>query len=187
MQLLIIRHGEPDISREEFHRDPPLTELGLRQAEATAKYLREEHLDAVYISPQRRAQQTAVPLLASRSVHTTTDERLAEFDYELGSYLAPGDLQNVSRAEALARLSELQGPEFRGRVMAAFDDIISANPSRTVAVVCHGGVTNVLVGSVLDAAQPVSPHHASVTRVMASSAGVRSMHTFNEHHWVPRT
>ena len=57
MQLLIIRHGEPDLTGEDLS-DPPLTDLGERQAVATANFLVGTTLNAVYVSPQRRAQQT---------------------------------------------------------------------------------------------------------------------------------
>lgn len=74
MELLIIRHGEPDLSGDDLS-DPPLTDLGQRQAVATAHHLSTTALDAVYISPQRRAQQTSVPLLDGRNIDAVTDER----------------------------------------------------------------------------------------------------------------
>ena len=57
MDLILIRHGEPDIEHHEVG-DPPLTQLGHRQSHATASFLASTHLDAVYVSPQQRAQQT---------------------------------------------------------------------------------------------------------------------------------
>jgi len=51
MQLVITRHGEPDLTGEDLS-DPPLTNLGERQAAATAGFLADTALDAVYVSPQ---------------------------------------------------------------------------------------------------------------------------------------
>ena len=183
MELIIIRHGEPDLTGDDLS-DPPLTELGHRQAQATADFLAPLALQAVYISPQRRAQQTSVPLLAERDVPTTTDERIAEFDYELGSYLAPATFHGMSRDEAIELLDEYQGPHFQNRVLAGFGDIIANHPGETVAVVCHGGVINAVVRDVLESRQPLAPHHASVTRIVASRSGIRSLSTFNEHSWL---
>ena len=183
MELILIRHGEPDLSLDDLS-DPPLTKLGHKQAAATAEFLSHTHLHAVYLSPQRRAQQTAAPLLENRTVGPVTDERLAEFDYDLGSYVSPSRFKDMSRDEALAVLEEMQGPEFHERVRAGFSDIIEANPARTVAVVCHGGVINAVIRDVLKATQPVAPMHASITRVVASRSGVRSLLSFNEHHWL---
>lgn len=185
MDLFIIRHGEPDLTGD--LTDPPLTELGRRQADATAEFLREQHFDALYVSPQRRAQQTAEPLAAGRGLDPITDERIAEFDYELGSYVNPADFQKMTRDEAIALLDQYQGEAFRHRVLDAISHIIEHHSGQTVAVVCHGGVINAVVKDVLDSRHPLAPHHASLTRVAASRSGVRSLTTFNEHHWVPKS
>ena len=183
MELILIRHGEPDLTGPDL-TDPPLTERGHRQARATAEFLSHTHFHAVYVSPQRRAQQTSVPLLAPRTVETVIDPRIAEFDYELGGYFAPSRFADLSRDEALAQLEAAQGPEFHDRVRAALDDMIVSNPARTIAAVCHGGVINSIIREVLDANQSVAPMHASVTRIAASRSGVRSVVSFNEHHWL---
>ena len=45
MQLILIRHGEPDLSAGSV--DPPLSERGVRQAEETAARLSHEAIDAL--------------------------------------------------------------------------------------------------------------------------------------------
>ena len=62
MRLIIIRHGESVWNREGRYQgqmDAPLSELGLRQAEALAERLRNEPLDAIFTSPLQRAARTA--------------------------------------------------------------------------------------------------------------------------------
>lgn len=183
MELLIIRHGEPDLSGDDLS-DPPLTDLGQRQAVATAHHLSTTALDAVYISPQRRAQQTSVPLLDGRNIDAVTDERIAEFDYEIGSYVSPATFHGMTRDEAIALLDQYQGPAFQRRVLSGFREIVQRHPGKTVAVVCHGGVINAVVKDVIDSQHPLAPNHASISRVAASRSGVRSLTTFNEHHWL---
>lgn len=183
MELYIIRHGEPDVTVDDLS-DPPLTELGHRQAAATADLLASTRFDAVYVSPQQRAQQTAQPLVADRGLEARTEMRIAEFDYEIGKYVTRDDFEGMTSADAFAKLKEYQGPQFQARVRAGFDDIIANHPGETIAAVCHGGVVNVMVRSVLGAAESVGPHHASVTRITASRSGIRSLTTFNEHHWL---
>jgi len=64
MELVLIRHGEPEWVREGLNVvDPPLTERGRLQAERVAHTLRNEHFDEVIVSPLLRARQTAAPLL----------------------------------------------------------------------------------------------------------------------------
>lgn len=183
MELILIRHAEPDLTGDDL-TDPPLTERGHRQAAATAAFLSHTHLHAIYVSPQTRAQQTLVPLLGERRLVPVTDERIAEFDYNKGGYFSPARFQGVSREQALAELEEAQGDDFHDRVSEALATMIDANPGRTVAAVCHGGVINSIVREVLEARQPIAPMHASVTRVVASRSGVRSLLSFNEHHWL---
>lgn len=62
MRLILVRHGESEwnrIGRYQGQQDAPLSELGLRQAEALAHRLQNEQLDAIYTSPLQRARRTA--------------------------------------------------------------------------------------------------------------------------------
>lgn len=62
MRLILVRHGESEwnrIGRYQGQMDAPLSELGLRQAEALAERLRREQIDAIYTSPLQRARRTA--------------------------------------------------------------------------------------------------------------------------------
>lgn len=62
MRLIIIRHGESEwnrVGRYQGQQDAPLSELGLRQAEALASRLRNEPINAIYTSPLQRAAKTA--------------------------------------------------------------------------------------------------------------------------------
>ena len=65
-RLCIVRHGETAWNAE--HRvqgqlDVPLNGIGLRQAEAVGRALKDERFDAVYSSDLTRARQTAAPIL----------------------------------------------------------------------------------------------------------------------------
>jgi len=55
--LYLIRHAEPEFSATQT--DPPLTKLGVRQAEVTRDFLAVRPVDCCYASPTRRAMQTA--------------------------------------------------------------------------------------------------------------------------------
>jgi broad specificity phosphatase PhoE len=66
MRLLLIRHGQ---TIDNVHGDigtlvpgPPLTELGVDQAEAVVGALSNETIDAIYVSTMLRTQMTAAPL-----------------------------------------------------------------------------------------------------------------------------
>jgi probable phosphoglycerate mutase len=64
-KLFLIRHGQSAGNAEgRFggHGPTPLSELGKKQAEITAKALAKEHISAIYSSDLERALQTARPL-----------------------------------------------------------------------------------------------------------------------------
>lgn len=64
-KLYLIRHGQSDGNAEgRFggHGPTPLSDLGRKQAEATAKLLKKEGVNAIYSSDLHRALQTAEPL-----------------------------------------------------------------------------------------------------------------------------
>ncbi len=64
VELVIIRHAQPEWVKDGLSVDnPPLTDLGFRQAEAVAKAIADEHFDEILVSPLLRTQQTAAPIL----------------------------------------------------------------------------------------------------------------------------
>ena len=59
---LLVRHGETQETtgrRYPSTRDLPLNDRGRAQADALARALQEVTLDAIIVSPSRRAQETA--------------------------------------------------------------------------------------------------------------------------------
>lgn len=63
MEIVVVRHGEPDWEPGgRAMDDPELTPLGHEQAARVAETLGEEHFDGFYVSPLRRARETAAPI-----------------------------------------------------------------------------------------------------------------------------
>jgi probable phosphoglycerate mutase len=68
MRMIIVRHGESEwnrIHRYQGQLDAPLSELGLRQAEALAARLESEPIKHVYSSRLQRAARTAQIIVAN--------------------------------------------------------------------------------------------------------------------------
>ena len=64
MEIVIVRHAEPEWVKDGFSVDnPPLTKRGHDQAALVADALAPEHFDEIFVSPLIRTQQTALPLL----------------------------------------------------------------------------------------------------------------------------
>ena len=79
MELVLVRHAEPEWVREGLTiDDPPLTERGFEQAERLATRLAEERFDEVLVSPLLRARQTAAPLLRRLGLPLRTEPWMHE-------------------------------------------------------------------------------------------------------------
>lgn len=191
MDLLLIRHAEPvRIVDAEGPADPPLRDRGRLQAEKLASWLATEGLDAIVSSPMRRALETAAPVAAVHGLEVLVDTELAEFDREATSYIPYEELKATQDPRFLAMRDgnlddyEIDPAEFQAGVVTAIERVIAANPSRTVAVVCHGGVINAYTAAVagIERVMWFEIDYTSITRVQASSraGGVRSIKTLNE-------
>lgn len=159
-RLLLIRHAQPseDSSRERCYGrlDVELADEGRRKAAELARALRDVRLDAVYVSPRRRALDTARPLAETRGLVPLVDARLAELDF--------GELEGRTYDEIAATRPELyrrwmEAPTtvqfpggdsyatLRTRVLAAVADIRAM--VETAAVVTHGGVVRAILAHCL--------------------------------------
>lgn len=104
-RLVLLRHGQTAWSVSGQHTgrtDLPLTEVGIEQAKEAGVRLREEFpqgfgADCVFVSPLRRAQQTAQN--AGYSTYTVCDD-IAEWDYGAAEGRTRGDVAALSGVEA---------------------------------------------------------------------------------------
>ena len=188
MELIIIRHALPESDkRDDSPADPPLSPLGLRQAEATADLLATESVDHVVTSTMQRAIQTGRPLADRLGLTPERLEGLKESDYRRSSYTPVEEMDadhEVIREFLDDPLSMFaDGYEaFRDRITAALDAVVAGNRGRTVAVFCHAMVVGVYLQTLLGLNDPfaVMADYCGITRVAASSTGIRSVRSFNE-------
>ena len=145
MELLLVRHALP-VRREltEGIADPELAPDGHVQAAKMAAYLATEQIAAVYVSPLRRAQETAAPLVKLLGISPTIDDDISEFDRNSSEYVPVEELRgtNDPRWLRMMRGEWEEGHddpgEFRKRVIAAFERMIAAHSGQRVVAVCHG-------------------------------------------------
>lgn len=189
VQLLVIRHGLPNrVELAEGRADPHLSEEGIRQAQALAKYLATEEIHAVYASHLTRAIQTAEPLAEALGLDIGIEHDVAEFDRDASSYIPFEEIdRNSAEFQAIVTgdYTAIGGPDpahFRQKIVDAFERMIAAHPSQNIAVVCHAGVINAYFAHVLgiDKAIFFGPTYTSINRVLANSKGLRGVHSLNE-------
>lgn len=190
LEVIMVRHGRPlaeDSRRPAGALDPPLSDLGRRQAETAARALRGDGVEMVYSSDLARASETALIIGAALDVpvrmmaglreiplhRESDDEANAPAGQDAAAFVADG------RWEAV--LQPGLDPAFRGRVRRALGEITAGRATGAVAVVCHSGVINAQLADVLrlDRDYFVRPAHASITRVRLSS-GRWTLQSVNE-------
>ena len=155
-ELLLVRHGasEPIRPGERFpivdgHGDPALAPEGHEQAEAVARRLAVEKIDAVYTSGLRRTVQTAAPLAARLGLEPVVspglrEVRLGEWEGGLFRQKVHENGPVAQRMWAEERWDVIPGAEtneaLAARVTASLDEIVTAHAGGRVAVFVHGGV-----------------------------------------------
>jgi probable phosphoglycerate mutase len=155
-RLVVIRHGETAwnaAGRLQGHQDIALNPLGRAQAAALAGALAGEGLAAVVSSDLQRAWQTAAALAGPLGLPLLAEPGLRERCF--------GSLEGLTHAEiearwpAQARGVRERDPGFtpdggesllqlQARCLATVDRVAAAFAGRSVALVCHGGVLDIL-------------------------------------------
>lgn len=185
MELIVIRHGRPErLEGVEGGADPDLTEIGHQQASAMAEWLAGQRLDAIYASPMARARQTSQPLESGFGMSAVVEERVREFDHKESSYIPMEEL----RADKAAWKAYVESEEnstrdaFGATVMDGIEEIVARHKGQRVAVVCHGGVINIVAARVLGLPDRMffNPDYTSVNRFMFASSGERSIVSLND-------
>lgn len=184
VELLLIRHALPvridECGPDAGPADPELAPRGREQAAALAAWLADERVDAIWSSPMRRARETAAPVGALLDLPVAVDDGLAEYDRHALSYIP---IEELKAAGDPRWFEQPERPEdFVRTVVEAVERIVAAHPSQRVAVVCHGGVVNAYAGHVLGIDDPLFflPAYTSISRVLASASGPRSIRSLNE-------
>jgi 2,3-bisphosphoglycerate-dependent phosphoglycerate mutase len=198
--LTFVRHGKQEMPTGSFTpalwADPPLSELGRRQAAAVAAALAAEPVDAVLSSHLVRAAETAREVAVPHGLEPIIYPELREVEtyrdvpdgVPLEEVLPPVIWHGV-QSRFLRELRWDVSPfsessaEFRHRVVTVVEGILALHKGRHLAIVCHGGVINTYIGHLLGLRQDMffRPGHASMSRVLAGD-GRRVIHTLNELH-----
>ncbi len=187
--VLLIRHGETAWNAE--HRiqgllDVPLSTTGVWQAARLAERLGSEPIEAIIASDLARAWLTAQPLAQRLGLEPVAEPRVRERDF--GSFQGhtvdevaarwPDEFHAWrARDPAWAMPGGESGHQFIARVLEALHDVARTHAGRTVAVVTHGGVLDVVYRHARalswDAPREHQMLNAAINRLLASAAPLR--------------
>jgi probable phosphoglycerate mutase len=207
VEIVLVRHGQPEWIRDGLNvGNPPLTDLGHRQAEKMAEVLAGEDFDEVLVSPLLRARQTAAPLFERLGRDETVSEWLEEIRDPIW-HGTPAEKAQEAYDEMRSRPVEerwhgLEGGEsvrdFTDRIRSGAEAFLRergverqegdlpvfriAEPGRRIALVAHAGTNSVTVSYLLGL-QPTPWEwerfvigHTSISRLTAFAVG--DAHTF---------
>jgi len=162
-QIIFLRHGQAKNNTERIlaGRTPgvPLTDVGIKQAEATAGLLEHMNISAIYSSPIQRAQHTAEIVGKHNSIDVTTDDRLIELD--MGKFTGvPYDEIFTSHGNVFMKFynGELEiahngvetFPDVKKRVLSIVDDVLENHPDENVVLVTHMDPIKAMLSTIID-------------------------------------
>jgi probable phosphoglycerate mutase len=199
-ELILVRHGQQALPDRKDVRvgdvvDPPLSELGRRQAELVGARFARRRIDAVYSSHLARAYDTGRAVAVHHGLEPEVYEDLREVEVFTG---LPADRRavDVLGADLLAGIRDRMARErrwdvypgsetsaaFRNRVVNRIDAIAASNPGRRVVVACHGGVINAYAAELLGHRHDmlIRPGHTAVNVFLAGSHGRRAIQVLGD-------
>lgn len=188
-ELILVRHGQqqwpdPETSVSGDWVDPPLSELGRRQAVAVGEYLADTKIDVVYSSALARAHDTGKAIAGHHDLEPIVrpDMREIQFYGGLPQDKRASDILGAEIVKATGNRfvkerrwdvypATESSLDFRRRVSLEIEAAIADRPGQTVVIACHGGVINIYLAELLGLSVDMffRPAHASVHRLSFSS------------------
>lgn len=155
-RFLFIRHGETDWNRQQRFQgqiDVPLNATGLAQAQRLRQRLAAEPADVLVCSDLLRTRQTAAPLAEAWGLDPLLEPGVREQSFGVLEGLDVPTIQSRHPglwADWLVHRADFALPggesirQFHTRVLQAVQALARAHAGRSVAVVTHGGVLDML-------------------------------------------
>jgi len=198
LDIYLIRHGESRRSSSEYYdsdkkvMNPPLTENGIRQAEALAGRCKALSFDAVFSSDLARAVETAGKIITASPGKLIIDAAFREIDFGEINFKSWDDFPDLYKKwtahdDDTAYPSGESGGDVWRRCRPALEKII-ASDYKKAAVVCHGGTIRSIICGILDIPQQkrfylgVPPENCSISIIKYNEKDKKIiLHTFNDY------
>ncbi|MBQ8796658.1 MAG: histidine phosphatase family protein [Oscillospiraceae bacterium] len=147
--IYLVRHGQSVGNlNDQFigHTDIALTDLGRKQAQMAAAYLKDIHLDAIYSSDLERAYATACATAELKNMPVTKTAQMREifggkWEKEKFSQLIekyPEDFGTWHNDFSNCRCTDGESVrELQTRIVGEVRRIAEENPGKAVAIFCH--------------------------------------------------
>lgn len=197
MELILVRHGHPDVPLQSHTGNPPLSARGIQHALHVATALKVEPIERIVSSGMRRADATAEPLADALGLVVETHADLGEIDRWGGEYAnvetirqkGPEELQRFR--DAPIAYFGIDADRFRRETLAAFRSILHDGKGAKIALFTHGFPINILISHVLGIGHEHDtqfvPSYGSISRISGQSFDALTMTSWNENSHIPET
>lgn len=201
-RLYVVRHGQTDRNAQAVLQGPridsDLSDLGRMQAAAAGQALKETELDALYVSPMRRARQTADQIIAARPrshLAVQVVPELYEFDY--GDFAGrpleeiEDEVEQIMDAWKMGYVNtRFPGGESpvvaQHRIRPSADRLRETAAEQDLLVVAHGRINRILLatltGKGLEQMHTFDQSNCGITELAVTSDGVELVREDDTDH-----
>ena len=196
--IWFVRHGETTLTpTRKFSgvgpMDPPLTEVGIGQAQALAKEIAARKPDLLIASPLMRTMMTAKEVSDASGLEPIFDDIWVECDFGSWEGLTPTEVLEKYPDDWSAWLTSLSHrpgggesyAEVYSRIAAGISDLVERYPHKKICVVTHNivirAITAFAISAPLESMYHVDILPCSITTVAVwPSDGLRALKSLSE-------
>jgi len=196
--IWFVRHGETTLTPSRRFSgvgpmDPPLTDIGIGQAQAVGREIAARKPDVLIASPLMRTMMTAKEVSDASGLEPIFDDIWVECDFGFWEGLTPTEVQEKHPEDWNAWLSSLSHrpgggesyAEVYSRVEAGITDLVERYPGKKICVVTHNIVIRAIAAYATTAPLEVMYHvdilPCSITTVAVwPSDGLRALKSLSE-------
>jgi len=196
--IWFVRHGETTLTPSRRFSgvgpmDPPLTEVGIGQAQAVAKEIAARKPDVLIASPLMRTMMTAKEVSDASGLEPIFDDIWVECDFGNWEGLTPTEVLEKYPDDWSAWLTSLSHrpgggesyAEVYSRIAAGITDLVERHPHKKICVVTHNivirAITAFAISAPLESMYHVDILPCSITTVAIwPSDGLRALKSLSE-------
>jgi 2,3-bisphosphoglycerate-dependent phosphoglycerate mutase len=152
LNIYLIRHG----NKKHIPFDPPLTDVGKKQAQLTAEFLKNTKFKSLVVSPKLRTKQTADAIAKKLNLPIQLDERLIERmewekDVAFEEFINEWDKTDKDRDFVPSVGNSANG---KGALMKmVIEELLNNYKEGNIAVITHGGAISDLLNNLFSEIQ----------------------------------
>ncbi len=156
-RLYLIRHGETEWNKEKRFQgwtDIPLSPEGEAQAKKLGKRFEQISVDEIYVSPLRRAVQTAQCVADATGLSLQYNENFKEINFgawegmtakEIAASYGPAFTEFIAHPEEGTFPGEISFDHVTERIQRGLAEVLEGKDGKNIVIVSHGGIVRLMI------------------------------------------